>query len=106
LAPLDQVLVTGELVIGEGIETSASAGLLLGLPAWAAVSASNLAGGVALPGSIRRVLIAADRDAAGQDAARAAVSRFRREGRTVRKATPNEGRGDFNDIKLAGGASA
>jgi hypothetical protein len=31
-----------ELVVGEGVESSASAGRLLGLPAWAALSAGNL----------------------------------------------------------------
>ncbi len=33
--------VAAELVVGEGIETAASAGLLLRLPAWAAISAGN-----------------------------------------------------------------
>ena len=33
--------VAPELVVGEGIETSASAGRLLGLPAWAATSAGK-----------------------------------------------------------------
>jgi phage/plasmid primase-like uncharacterized protein len=108
LASLEQVRAAGELVVGEGIETSASAGLLLGLPAWAAVSAGNLAKGVLLPPEIPRVVIAADRDTPdaqgkypGQDAARAAWFRLRREGRTVRVALPDEGRGDFNDILKA-----
>jgi phage/plasmid primase-like uncharacterized protein len=108
LSSLNEVLAAGELVIGEGIETSASAGLLLKLPAWAAVGAGNLAKGVVLPPEIRRVVIAADRDAPdaqgrcpGQDAARSAWFRFRREGRTVRVAMPDEGRGDFNDIARA-----
>jgi phage/plasmid primase-like uncharacterized protein len=111
LVPLEQVLAAGELVLGEGIETSASAGLLLGLPAWAAVSAGNLAAGLALPVEIHRVVIAGDRDPAdaqgkapGQDAARAAWWRLRREGRQARIAMPGEGRGDFNDIWLAKGA--
>jgi phage/plasmid primase-like uncharacterized protein len=108
LVPLEEVLAVGELVIGEGIETAASAGLLLGLPAWAAISAGNLAHGLALPEAVRRVVIAADRDApdaqgrcAGQDAGRAAWFRFRREGRAVRIVMPDEGRGDFNDVLLA-----
>src|SRR5262249_4723211 len=37
LASLDQVLAAGELVFAEGIETAASAGLMLNLPAWAAL---------------------------------------------------------------------
>jgi putative DNA primase/helicase len=63
LTPLEQVIAANELVIGEGIETSASAGPLIGLPAWAALTAGNLASGVVLPSSIRKVVIAADRDA-------------------------------------------
>jgi phage/plasmid primase-like uncharacterized protein len=101
LVPIEQVLEVGELIVAEGIETAASAGLLLGLPAWAAISAGNLARGIVLPAGIRRVVIASDRDPAGQDAARAAWFRFRREGRVVRIATPDEGRGDFNDIACA-----
>jgi putative DNA primase/helicase len=49
------------LVIGEGIETAASAGLLMGTPAWAAISAGNMAKGLVLPPEVRRVVIAADR---------------------------------------------
>jgi phage/plasmid primase-like uncharacterized protein len=111
LAPIEEVLAAGELVLGEGIETSASAGLLMRLPAWAAISAGNLAKGVVLPSTIRKVIIAADRDPPdekgrrpGQDAARAAWLRFRRQGRAVRIATPNEGEGDFNDLLLRRGA--
>jgi phage/plasmid primase-like uncharacterized protein len=110
LVPLAEVLAAGELVIGEGIETSASAGLLLGLPAWAAVSAGNLAVGVALPAEIRRVVIAADRDlpdaegrTPGQRAAQAAWWRLRRQGRVVRIVMPDDAGADFNDI-VGGGA--
>jgi putative DNA primase/helicase len=97
LVPIEQVLAAGELVLGEGIETSGSAGLLTNLPAWAAVSAGNLATAVMPPAAVR-ILIAADRDTAGRDAARTAWSRFRREGRVVRVAVPDDGRGDFNNI--------
>lgn len=56
-------IVTDEpLVIGEGIETAASAGRLMGLPAWAAISAGNLANGLVLPPEARRVVIATDPD--------------------------------------------
>jgi putative DNA primase/helicase len=101
LAPLQDVLAAGELVVGEGIETSACAGLLLGLPAWAAISAGNLAKGLALPPDIRRVVIAADPDAPGEDAARSAWFRWRAEGRAVRVATPHTPSHDFNDVLLA-----
>jgi hypothetical protein len=100
LAPIEHVLTAGELVVGEGIETSAAAGLLLSFPAWAAISAGNLARGVVLPPDVRRVVIAADPDPAGRDAAHAAWFRLRAEGRRVEIATPNQDNCDFNDLLL------
>jgi phage/plasmid primase-like uncharacterized protein len=94
--------IAEELAIGEGIETSASAGRLLNLPAWAAISAGNLAQGVALPAEVRRVVIAADADPPGERAAQQAALRWRAEGRTVRIARPEKAGCDFNDI-LRGG---
>ena len=86
------------VVIGEGIETAASAGLLLGLPAWAALSAGNLAAGLVLLPAIRSVTIAADQDGPGRKAAHDAAARWRAEGRTVRIATPDRAGQDFNDV--------
>jgi putative DNA primase/helicase len=93
------------LVIGEGIESSAAAGLVMGLPAWASLSAGNLAAGLVLPPEVRRIVIAADNDLAvrtgqrpGQDAAEAAARRWRREGRHVEIATPDEPVSDFADV--------
>ena len=95
------------LVIGEGIESSAAAGLLLGLPCWAALSAGNLAAGLVLPPEVRRIVIAADHDMPvkngsrpGQDAAEAAARRWRREGRHVEIATPDKPGQDFADVLL------
>jgi putative DNA primase/helicase len=92
--------VAEELVVGEGIETSASAGSLLGLPAWAAIAAGNLARGLVLPAEVRRVVIAADADEPGERAAREAALRWQREGRTVSIARPDKRGCDFNDILL------
>jgi putative DNA primase/helicase len=89
--------IAPEMVIGEGIESSASAGLLMGLPAWAAISAGNLARGLVLPPEVCSVVIASDPDPEGERAAVAAVLRWRAEGRTVRIARPT-GDGDFNDV--------
>ena len=94
-----------ELVVGEGIETSASAGRLLGLPAWAAIAAGNLAQALQLPPEVCSVVIAADADGPGRKAAEAAAARWQREGRRVRIATPDTAGADFNDI-LARGANA
>jgi putative DNA primase/helicase len=90
-----------EIVLGEGIESSASAGRLLGLPAWAALSAGNLARGLILPPEVRAVMIAADADKAGSEAAEAAATRWRAEGRRVRIARPDRSGSDFNDLLRA-----
>ena len=90
--------VAGEICIGEGIESSASAGLLLKLPAWAAISAGNLEHSLLLPPQVRSVAIAADPDEPGRRAANAAWHRWNSEGRRVRINTPKVGRGDFNEI--------
>ncbi len=85
------------LVIGEGIETAASAGRLTGFPGWAGISAGNMARGLVLPPEVHRVVIATDPDKAGRAAARDAWTRWRAEGRVVQVAVPR-GAGDFNDI--------
>jgi putative DNA primase/helicase len=85
------------LVIGEGIETSLSAGVLEGLPAWAALSAGNMAA-VPLPAGLRSLVIAADNDAPGQRAADAAARAFAAQGLTVRMLTPATPGHDFNDL--------
>jgi hypothetical protein len=102
LASLEQVLAAGAMVIAVGIETATSAGLLLGLPAWAGMSSSNFGRRLVLPTSIRKVMVAADRDAAGIYEAEQAVARLKREGREVGLAVPHEGVGGFNDLLIAG----
>ena len=92
------------LVVGEGIESSASAGLVLGLPAWAALSAGNLCA-LVLPPAVRRVVVAVDHDAAGQRHADAAALRWRGEGRTVQLAMPDRPGQDFNDLVQARAAA-
>jgi putative DNA primase/helicase len=96
------------IVIGEGIETSASAGLLLGLPAWTAVSAGNMATSLILPPEVQEVTIAADDDGQdaqgrnpGLDAAEVAARRWKAEGRTVRIMKSTQPGEDFNDILQA-----
>ncbi len=85
------------LLIGEGIETAGAASLLTGWPAWAALSAGNMAKGLALPAEAQQVVIAADPDPPGRAAAWEAWGRWRAEGRDVRVALPN-GSDDFNDL--------
>jgi putative DNA primase/helicase len=88
------------LVVGEGIETSASAGLLLKGTAWAALSAGNLEKSLRLPSSVQEVIIAEDPDPPGHRASRGAAKRWVRDGHIVKVATPS-GSGDFNDVLRA-----
>jgi hypothetical protein len=85
------------LVIGEGIESSLAAGLIVGAPAWAALSAGNLAC-APLPDGLAHVLIAADADAPGQRAAWAAADAFAARGLRVEVLTPDAAGTDFNDL--------
>lgn len=87
-----------ELVVGEGLETTASAASILGLPGWSAIACGNLAHNMCLPDLVRSVTVAADNDPAGQRAARRAARRWRAEGRTVRIAVPERRGFDFNDV--------
>ena len=93
--------VAAELAIGEGIETAAAAGLLAGIGAWAAISAGNLEYGLVLPVAAGAVVIAVDRDAAGEKAARGAARRWRAEGRHVRLLVPDLPGQDAADVLAA-----
>ena len=86
----------GRLLLGEGIETTAAAALILDWHggAWAALSASGLRA-VRLPEHVRDVTIAADRDAGGLRAAAVLARRLEAEGRRVEIRAPC--RGDFAD---------
>ena len=96
--------VDGRLLLGEGIETTAAAVLVLDWngSGWAALSTSGLKT-VELPEHVRDVLIAADRDAkgGGQLAAAALAERLEAESRRVEIRMPPFV-GDWCDVlKLA-----
>jgi putative DNA primase/helicase len=101
---LDPFVPGTYLVIGEGIETSASAGRIMGLPAWAGISADNLGTRLVLPPEVGHVIVAADPEDKGRKAADDAWRRWTDEGRKVQIATP-KGSGDFNDLWRARGKS-
>jgi hypothetical protein len=86
------------LLLGEGIETVASAMQIFGLPGWSVISDGGLKH-VVLPDLVREVVVAADNDKAGISAAIAAAQRFRREGRRVDVQKPADCN-DFNDYLL------
>lgn len=84
------------LMVGEGIETCLSAMQATGHPAWAARSTSGLKT-LDLPNNVRDVIVLADGDEPGEAAARDCACRWKREGRRVRIARPQQGK-DFNDM--------
>ena len=81
-----------------GILRDAGAGLLLNLPAWSAISAGNMARGMILPPEIRSVVIAADADEPGEEAAKQAAWRWQADGKAVKIARPFRSGADFNDL--------
>jgi putative DNA primase/helicase len=93
-----------ELVIAEGIEDALAAHTLFGgVPAWASLSAGNLAA-LILPPRIQQVLILADRDKpkedgrqVGLEAAYELARRLRREGRSAEVRWSRIGK-DANDV--------
>lgn len=85
------------LVVGEGIESSLSAGRMIGAPAWAAIAAGNVKH-ITPPAGAREIIIAADPDPVGQREAWAAADAWRAVGRRVRVATPDTAGQDFNDL--------
>jgi phage/plasmid primase-like uncharacterized protein len=91
----------GEILIGEGIESTLSAMQLFCLPGWAALCANGIEA-LELPSDVRKIIIAADNDesGAGQRATLRAHDRWVAEGRSVRILLPPNV-GDFNDVLLA-----
>ena len=84
------------LLLGEGIESTTAAVRILDWPggAWATLGTSGLCA-VVLAASVRRVVVAADRDAGGLRAASALAERLESEGRRVTIEVPPCG--DFAD---------
>jgi hypothetical protein len=87
---------TDLVMVAEGIETALSVMQAKKWPAWAALSASGFRT-LDLPAEIKRVIVLADGDDAGEQAALHAASRWRRERRRVWIARPPRGL-DFNDV--------
>lgn len=88
------------LVVGEGVMTTLSASARFGLPGWALLSAGNLARWSA-PATVRKVVIAADRGPAGEEAAARLRRRLRSQGVEVCLRLPPHPFGDWNDAGAA-----
>ena len=85
------------MVVGEGVFTVLSAMRRFALPGWALLSAGNLQRWRP-PESVRRLLIAADRGAVGEQAATELHAAAKTAGLNASIALPPEGRGDWNDL--------
>jgi len=95
LAPADEVLA-----ICEGLETGMSVMQACPeLPVWCALSTSNLQR-LLIPTTVRRVIVCADADEAGERAALFAARRFIAEKREAFIAKPARRKADFNDLRL------
>jgi len=84
------------LALAEGIETALAVREVTGWPVWATIAAPFMKE-VIVP-EVEEVLIAADHDRAGIDAARALARRLLREGRQVRLAVPPVEGDDWLDV--------
>ncbi len=95
--PAVRLAAAGErLMVGEGIETCLTAMQATGEPAWAALSTSGLRT-LEIPEHVREIIVLADADRPGEEAAQFAAHRWVSEGRRVRIARPPKGK-DFNDL--------
>ncbi len=91
----------GVLGIAEGIETAVAASLGAGVPVVAAYCASALSG-FYWPRGIDRLVIFADNDAAGQQAAAALAQRADKAGLSTKTLTPSKPGSDWADVWLEG----
>jgi putative DNA primase/helicase len=87
------------IAVAEGVEDALSAWVLTTYPCWAALSTAGMAA-LELPLTFKQILICADADPVGLDAAKAFATRMRAEGREVRVIQPLVGK-DANDVLRA-----
>jgi hypothetical protein len=85
------------LALAEGIETALAVREATGWPVWATIAALFMKE-VIVPLEVKEILIAADHDKAGLEAAHALARRLLREGRRVRLAVPPEEGEDWLDV--------
>jgi putative DNA primase/helicase len=90
---------TCTLGLAEGVETALAASQMHGIPCWAACGARL--DRVALPASVRHVVLFADNDPPGLATAHRATVRLGAEGRSVEVRVPQLENGDWNDVLLA-----
>jgi putative DNA primase/helicase len=87
------------LAVSEGIETALAVHLGTGLPVWATICAQGMAA-LVVPDTVRLVVIGADHDAPGLQAAKALARRMLAEGRRVKIVTPDTPGADWADTEV------
>lgn len=87
------------LALAEGVETGLAVHQATGWPSWSCVSAGGLER-VVLPTEAREVVVCADHDPAGLEAAHKLARRLLGEGRRVRLAVPPRAGADWLDVLL------
>jgi len=85
------------LALAEGIETALAVREATGWPVWATMAAPFMKE-VIVPHEVKEVVVCADHDKAGIDAAHALARRLLREGRRVRMAVPPVEGADWLDV--------
>ena len=91
-----------KMAVSEGIESGLSFQQGTGIPTWAALSSGNIPNLILSPKPLAiEILIAADHDKAGLDAAYRAAERWSAEGRHVEICPPLEPDTDYNDLLMA-----
>jgi putative DNA primase/helicase len=89
------------LAVTEGIETGLAVHLATGLPVWSTICAGGMAQ-LIVPAEVRLVMICADHDPQGLDAARALARRLLVEQRRVKMLIPDRPGADWADIQEVG----
>jgi putative DNA primase/helicase len=91
------------LAVTEGVETALAVRLATGLPVWTAICAGGMAR-LVVPAEVHLVVICADHDPAGLDAAKALARRLLAEQRRVKILTPATPGVDWADLQEVGHA--
>jgi putative DNA primase/helicase len=89
----------GLLGLAEGIETALAATLLTGVPCWATLGTERFAR-VALPPSVKRLILFLDNDPGGRRAEKLARDAHRGSGLEIDASYPADAGADWNDVLL------
>jgi phage/plasmid primase-like uncharacterized protein len=92
------------LAVAEGIETALAVRLATGLPVWAAICAGGMAR-LVIPDEVQLVVICADNDVSGLDAAKTLARRLLVEQRRVKILIPDPPGADWADLQGVGHGS-